>query len=326
MAVARPISGTGKPAVVAFLAAALVLIYLSFVLPRLLPGDFITAMYSSSHVVLSTEQEEELRAEFGADRSFGSYLIRLLRLDWGYSYAFRAPVSKIVLEALPWTILLVVSSQVISFLLGFILGVEGGWRRGTPVDRGLLGSMAVLEGIPEICTGVLLLAVFSYSLGWFPAAGAETAYAHMSLWAKLKDIAWHLAMPMLTLTAAYVPGNYLLVRNSMVLTLGERFIVTAAAKGLTERRIRYAHAARNALLPLVTRIGIRLAFVVTGAVVVETIFSYPGLGSQLHNAIEMRDLPLIRAIVLVASLMVLGANFTLEFIYRVIDPRIGDVR
>lgn len=325
MSTARRTSGS-KPAVMAFLAAALVLVYVSFALPRLLPGDFITAMYSSSHVVLSMEQEEELRAEFGAEKSFGQYLMKLLALDWGYSYALQAPVSTIVLGALPWTLLLVAGSQAVSFLLGFILGVEGGWRRGSRVDRGLLGSMAVLEGIPEICTGVLLLAVFSYWLGWFPAAGAETAYTEMSFWGKVKDIGWHLALPMITLTVAYVPGNYLLVRNSMVLTLGERFMVTAAAKGLTSQRIRYAHAARNALLPLVTRMGIRLAFVVTGAVVVETIFSYPGLGSQLYNAIEQRDLPLIRGIVLVASLLILGVNFALEFIYRLIDPRIGDGR
>ncbi len=315
-----------RPAAAAFLAAALVLIYVSFVLPRLLPGDFITAMYSSSHVVLSAEQEKQLRAELGSDTSFGRYLIRLFTLDWGYSRALQAPVSSIVLAALPWTVLLVAGSQAISFLLGFVMGVEGGWRRGSPVDRGLLGSMAVLEGIPEICTGVLLLAVFSYSLGWFPAAGAETAYTEMSFWGKLKDVAWHLALPMVTLTAAYVPGNYLLVRNSMVLTLGERFIVTAAAKGLTSRRIRYAHAARNALLPLVTRLGIRLAFVVTGAVVVETIFSYPGLGSQLYNAIEQRDLPLIRGIVLIASLLILSVNCALEYVYCLIDPRIGNVR
>ncbi|MFH1122905.1 MAG: ABC transporter permease [Pseudomonadota bacterium] len=132
----------------------------------------------------------------------------------------------------------------------------------------------------------------------------------------------HLALPLATLFLAYFPGNFLLTRGSMVMVLKEQFIETARAKGLSSLRIRYAHAARNALLPMVTRFGLRIAFMVTGALVVETVYAYPGLGTLLFNAIAMRDLPLIQGIVLFSSLMVLLVNLALEFIYGWIDPRV----
>ena len=171
-----------------------------------------------------------------------------------------------------------------------------------------------------------MLAVFALNLQWFPAAGAETAYAQISFGERLLDAARHLVLPLATLVLAYLPGNFLLTRNSMVMVIGQAFITTARAKGLPPVRVRYAHAARNALLPLVTRFGLRLAFMITGALVVETMFSYPGLGTLLFNAIQMRDLPLITGIVLISSLLVLAVNFSLDLIYRFIDPRIGHAR
>jgi peptide/nickel transport system permease protein len=305
-----------------FVAAALALAYLSFILPRLLPGDFVTAMYASSDTVLSGEKEAELMVRTSSKEGFGGYLVNLLTLEWGHSYALGTPVSALILEALPWSILLLGSAQAISLLLGFIAGVEGAWRRGNLTDRGMLGGMTILAGLPEICTGVMLLVIFSYWLGWFPAAGAETAYAILPTWQRLLDVLHHIVLPLVTLVIAYLPGNYLLVRNSMVLVLGEQFIATAQAKGLRSRRIKYVHAGRNALLPLVTRMGLRLAFMVTGAIVVETVFSYPGLGTLLYGAIGARDLPLVRGIVLAVSLLVLAINFVLEFVYMALDPRI----
>jgi peptide/nickel transport system permease protein len=210
--------------------------------------------------------------------------------------------------------------------VGFVTGVEAAWRRDSHLERSMVGGMTVLEGVPEISTGVILLVVFALHLGWFPAAGAETAYAEISLWARLADVGHHLALPLATLVLAYFPGNFLLTRNSMVMVIKQSYITTARAKGLPARRIRYAHAARNALLPLVTRFGLRLAFMITGALVVERIHSYPGLGTLLFNAIQARDLPVIQAVVLASSLMVLTIILGLEMIYRIIDPRIEHAR
>ena len=308
--------------IITFGLAALAMIYLSYSLPRLLPGDFVTAMYSSSHVTLTAEQEAELRAYYTEEPGFGRYLLKLASLDWGYSYAFLTPVSALFFGALPWTLLLLGTAHVISMLVGFVTGVEAAWRRDSHLEKSMVGGMTVLEGVPEISTGVILLVVFALHLGWFPAAGAETAYAEVSLWARLADVGHHLALPLATLVLAYFPGNFLLTRNSMVMVIKQSYITTARAKGLPARRIRYAHAARNALLPLVTRFGLRLAFMVTGALVVERIYSYPGLGTLLYNAIQARDLPVIQAVVLASSLMVLTIILGLEMIYRIIDPRI----
>jgi peptide/nickel transport system permease protein len=246
-----------------------------------------------------------------------------VRLDWGYSYAFLTPVSELFFGALPWTLLLLGTANILSMFIGFVTGVEAAWRRESPLEKGMVGGMTVLEGIPEISTGIILLVVFALNLQWFPAVGAETAYAEVSALARLATICHHLVLPLATLVLAYFPGNFLLTRNSMVMVIQAPFVTTARAKGLPPRRIRYAHAARNALLPLVTRFGLRLAFMITGAlVVVERIYSYPGLGTLLFNAIQARDLPVIQAVVLISSLMVLTIILGLEFVYRIIDPRI----
>ena len=323
------LSGTNQAAgwfgqVISFSLAALAMIYLSYLLPRLLPGDFVTATYASANVTLTAEQEAGLRAYYTQDRGFGDYLLRLVTLDWGYSYAFLTPVSNLFLGALPWTILLLGSANLISMFIGFITGVEAAWRHGSRTEKGLVGGMTVLEGIPEICTGVILLVVFALNLQWFPAAGAETAYADATFFQRLIDIAHHLALPLTTLVLAYFPGNFLLTRNSMMMVIKAHYIETARAKGLPPRRIRYVHAARNALQPIVTRFGLRLAFMITGALVVERINSYPGLGTLLFNAIQARDLPVIQAVVLFSSLIVLCVILGMEGVYRIIDPRIGN--
>lgn len=308
--------------VISYGLAALAMIYLSYSLPHLLPGDFVTAMYSSSDVSLTPDQEAELMAYYTENSGIGDYLVNLLTLDWGYSYAFLTPVSTLFFIALPWTLLLLGTANIISIIIGFVTGVEVSWRRDSWVEKGMVGGITVIEGVPEISTGVILLVVFSLNLQWFPTAGAETAYADVSFWARLIDICHHLSLPLATLILAYFPGNFLLTRNSMMMVIKEPFVTTARAKGLPAWKVRYFHAARNALLPLVTRFGLRLAFMVTGALVVETIFSYPGLGTLLFNAIQARDLPLIQAIVLVSSLMVLATILCLEIVYRIIDPRI----
>jgi peptide/nickel transport system permease protein len=306
----------------AYLLAALIMIYLSYSLPGFLPGDFVTAMYSSSHVTLTADQEAEIRAFYTQREGFLRYLVNLFTLNWGYSYAFLTPISSLILQALPWTLLLLGCAHMISMVFGFVAGVELAWRRGGTMEKVGVGSMTIMEGAPEIGTGVILLLIFALYLGWFPASGAETAYARHSAGARVWDVLRHLTLPLATLFLAYFPGNFLLTRGSMVMVLKEQFVQTARAKALPPFRVRYRHAARNVLLPMVTRFGLRIAFMVTGALVVETIYSYPGLGTLLFNAIGVRDFPLIRGIVLFSSLMVLLINLSLDYVYGWIDPRV----
>ncbi len=307
----------------AYLLAGLILVAAGYGLPRMLPGDFVTAMYGSSHVVLTQAQEDEMRSYYARQDGFGGYLMDLISLNWGYSYAFLTPISELILESLPWTLLLMGSAHLIAMVFGFAAGVETAWRCGNRIEKIGVGCMTVLEGIPEITTGVGLLLVFSLNLGWFPASGAQTAYAVQSPLEWVQDLIWHLFLPLSTLVLAYFPGNFLLTRASIVMILKEPFMQTARAKGLPPARIRYAHAARNALLPIVTRFGLRIAFMVTGALVVETIYSYPGLGTLLFNAIAVRDIQLVQGIVLLSSLMVLFINLVLEYTYAWIDPRVN---
>ena len=316
----RPRKQTGI--VVTFCLAALLMTYISYELPRLLPGDFVTAMYGSSNVSLTEKQETELKAYYTEKQGFLPYLIRILRLDWGYSYAFLTPVSALFFSALPWTLLLMGTAHIISTILGFTGGVEAAWRHGSRFEKGMVGGMTLLEGIPEICSGVILLVIFALHLQWFPASGAETAYTEMAFFERLVDVGHHLFLPLLTLILAYVPGNFFLTRNSMIMVIKEQFIMTARAKGIPPLKIRYKHAARNALLPVVTRFGLRIAFMITGVLVVERINSYPGLGTLLFNAIQARDLPVIQAVVLASSLIVLAVILGMEYVYRIIDPRI----
>jgi peptide/nickel transport system permease protein len=307
--------------------SALLMVYISHALPRLLPGDFVTAMHASSEdIMLTAEQEAELRAFYDRNAGFGQYLLNLARCDWGYSYAFMAPVSELFFKALPWTLLLLLTANLSAAALGFIAGVEAASRRNSRLEKGLVTCSTVLDGVPEICTGVLLLAVFSLWLGWFPSSGAETAYAELPFHSWLIDVAHHSALPLLSLLLAYLPGNFLLTRTSMVMVIRQPHIKTAQAKGLSAARIRYAHAARCCLLPLVTRFGMRLAFMVTGALVVERIHSYPGVGTLLFNAIRLRDMPVIQSVVLFSSLMVLAVMTGLEFVYGWLDPRVKDSR
>jgi len=205
--------------IISFGLAALAMIYVSYSLPRLLPGDFVTAMYSSSDVTLTAEQEAELRAYYTEELGFGHYLLRLVRLDWGYSYAFLTPVSELFLSALPWTLLLLGTANILSIVIGFVTGVEAAWRRESPVEKGMVGGMTILEGIPEISTGIILLVVFAFHLQWFPAAGADTAYAEASIMEHLATIGHHLVLPLATLVLAYFPGNFLLTRNSMMMVI-----------------------------------------------------------------------------------------------------------
>lgn len=306
----------------AYLLAGLTLIALSHALPRFMPGDFVTAMYSGSHLVLNGEEDAELRRRYAHEEGCFQYLARLCRLDWGYSQAFMTPVSRLILDALPWTLLLMGTAHLISTALGFAAGVEAAWRRGQAAQKISVEVMTILEGVPEIATGVLLLLVFALKLGWSPAAGAETAYAQHGTWQRVLDVANHLVLPLSTLVVVYLPGNFLLARWSMLLVLKAPFMETARAKGLPPLRVRYAHGACNALLPLVTRLGLRIAFMVTGAVVVETIHSYPGLGTLLFNAIARRDIPLVQGIVLFSSITFLAVNMGLELFYGWLDPRL----
>lgn len=307
----------------------LVIVTLNFLLPRLMPGDAFLHLSGEADEVISTyteEQRQYYREYYGLDRplveQYGRYLSGLGRGDLGRSYYYKDKVSAIIVRRLSWTFFLVIAATLGSLFLGIILGSYSAWQRGSWQDRALYLFMITFGEVPAFLIGLVLLIFLAAGLGLFPLAGAVTHFAHFSsAWARCKDILHHAALPVLTLSLARTGSIYLLVRNSLVTVLTKDYIRTARAKGLTELRIRYKHALRNALLPLITRVALQVGAMVGGAVLAENVFAYPGLGLLMRQAVFVRDYPLLQGIFLVIALGVMSANLVADLLYRWLDPR-----
>lgn len=313
--------------VVNYLVAFFIILSLNFLLPRLMPGDPLTAIYGEEAMIQMTpELKARLVERFSLDRplagQFGAYLLSLLKGDLGYSYFYNAPVTKVILGALPWTFLLVGTAISISTIIGTLLGIESGWRRGQKIDRAMLAGTMFLDGLPDFFLGMVFLILFGVVWEVFPFNGAMTPYAGYAGITLVVDVLKHLVLPAVSLTLVNLTGSYLLARNSMVTTLGEAFILTARAKGLNDQVVRYRHAGRNSLLPVITHTGMQVGRMLTGALFIETVFSYPGLGLLIQKALQTRDYPLLQGVFLVVTVFVLTANFSVDMLYKKIDPRL----
>jgi len=293
----------------------------------MLPGDPLMAIYGNEALVAMTpELQAHLVERFALDQSlwqqFGAYLRALFQGDLGYAYYYNSPVSSVVLGRLPWTLLLIGTALIISTLSGIVLGIESGWRRGSRRDKSLLAGLMAVSGFPDFFLGILLLIGFGVTWGLFPLSGAITPYSGLSGVALVLDVLHHLFLPAAALTLGYIGASYLLTRNTMVTVLKNPYILMAKAKGLPDRAVRYRHAGRNALLPIITRTGIQLGRMVTGAIFVEIVFAYPGLGYLTYEALLARDYPVLQGVLLIVAVSVLVANFLVDLSYPKLDPRI----
>lgn len=309
-----------------YVLALLIILTINFALPRMMPGDPLQAIHGGEMLVeLTPEREAELIRRYALDQplpqQFTNYLARLAAGDLGQSYYYAVPVSEVILRALPWTLLLAGSALLLSSLLGIILGIEAGWRRDRPPDRILTGAIGFLNGFPDFLLGALFLVIFGAGLAWFPVSGALTPYAGYTGLAYAADIARHLALPLAALTLANLAGMFLLTRGAMLGSVAERYILTARAKGVRPGMIRYRHAARGAMPPVIARLGVRVGRLTVGLIFIETIFAYPGVGSLMHTSMTMRDYPLLQGFFLVIAVMVLLANLTADVLQQYIDPR-----
>jgi peptide/nickel transport system permease protein len=313
---------------ITYAVALAIILALNFLLPRLMPGDPLTAIYGDEALVqMSPQLKVELVQRFSLDQSlfhqFGSYIEGLFTGDLGYSYYYNAPVFDVILGRLPWTLLLVGLSLVLSTLIGIVLGIESGWRRGSRTDRALLGGLMSLNGFPDFFIGMVLLLVFGVTLGLLPLSGAMTPYAGLSGVALVLDVLKHLILPLTALTLAHVAAAYLLTRNTMITVLKEPFMLTAKAKGLSHRVLKYRHAGRNSMLPVLTMTGIWVGTLITGTLFIEIIFSYPGLGHLMYEALLFRDYVVIQGVLLLVATVVLAINFLVDLSYTKVDPRIS---
>ncbi|MFO8101116.1 MAG: ABC transporter permease [Dehalococcoidia bacterium] len=316
---------------ITYAVALVIILILNFFLPRLMPGDPLMAIFGDEALVqMSPQLQQDLTERFALDQSLGgqfvSYWAALFHGDLGYSYYYNAPVAEVIFGRLHWTLLLGGLALIISTVLGIVLGIESGWRRGGRADGGMLTGMVTLSGFPDFWLGILLLLLFGVSLQLLPLYGAEEAYSGLSGLDRFIDIIEHLALPLITLILARLTAGYLLTRNAMVGVLKEPYMLLARAKGLPSRTIKYRHAGRNSMLPVVTRTGIWIGRMVTGVLFVEIVFSYPGIGYLTYEALTYRDYPVLQGILLVTAVFVLGANFIIDLLYPKIDPRVSYAR
>lgn len=304
-----------------------IVLTLLFILFRMAPGDPLSTI---ADPLMTQEEVEILKAQFGLDqplhRQYLFYLWNFIRGEFGTSFHYRQPVVQILADRLPKTALLFTTVTVLYALAGISLGKILAWKRGSLLDTGMsfLGLLTHTFFLPWLA--LLLIWVFGYQLGWFPLNGIVSPEIWLDpesgFFLKVLDVLHHMALPMAVLFLTHFGGYTLVMRSTMLETLREDYILTARAKGLPERVIRNRHAAPNASLPVVTSLGLSLAFSINGGALTETIFSWPGLGRELVSSVAHGDYPLAQAAFLLIAAFVLVSNLLVDIIYAYLDPRI----
>ena len=299
---------------------------LNFTLMHLAPGD-VADTISQSMGGADEELLIEIRKDYGLDQPYyqqlATYIGKVLRFDLGHSFFFNEPVSKLVLERIPATLLLVITAQILALLLGVVLGVYSA-RKPNGIMSHFVTFFALFGySAPVFWTGILLLIAFSLQIPLFPVAGMRDVTIEGNFWVHAIDVIKHMVLPVVTLASIFLALYSRLARASMIETLGTDFVRTARAKGLPERQVVYKHALRNSLSPVVTLAGLQFSAVVSGAVLVEAVFSWPGLGTLAFQSIIARDTPTILGILFFSALVVIIGNLLTDLALRFVDPRVG---
>ena len=298
-----------------------------FLIFRLMPGSPLAAFVSPT---FTPEQQDSLRRQFGLDQSLlHQYLLfigNLLQGDLGESFFYKRPVGEVVMTAFANTIALTMGSLVVAYTFGVLMGAVFAWKRGTWFEGVGIPVVLVTRAAPEFWLGMMLLIVFSVGAfgipGFFPVGGMSTPGVDTSTPIGWLNVLWHLVLPCSTLILIYLADYALVMRASLIDERKQEYLTLARAKGLRDAVVRKRHAVPNALLPTITLIFLSLGFVVTGAITVETVFSWPGLGLLTYEALRGPDIPLLQAIFLMFSIAVIVANLIAELLYVVFDPRV----
>ncbi|MGH9101988.1 MAG: ABC transporter permease [Acidimicrobiales bacterium] len=311
-----------------YLVTAWAALTINFALPRLMPGSPVAAALDKLQGTVSPGVVNALRAQFGINNhasllaQYGHYWAQLAHGDLGVSTSeYPVRVTTIIAHTLPWTVALVGIASVISFVLGTLIGILIAWRRGSKLEA-LLPAATFLSAIPYFWLALVLVTVFGVGLHWVPFLGGYGQGLSVGFNAAfIRSAITHGILPGITIVVASIAGWMVGMRNMMVTTLGEDYVMVAQAKGLPTRRVALTYAARNAILPNLAGFALQLGFVVAGSLLTEIIFSYPGIGTTLLNAVNNDDYPLMQGIFLVITLVVLVANFAADLLYVLLDPR-----
>jgi peptide/nickel transport system permease protein len=304
---------------------------LNFIIPRFMPGSPLQALRDRTHNKLSPAALEQMLTSYGFKPNenvvvqYFDYLKNMVTGQWGISIGatLGEPVTRIVRQALPWTLGLVGVTTVLAFLLGSLIGVVAGWRRGSRLDSLLPPAFVVTSALPYFWVGLLLILVFSvWTGGLLPSdfnydSGLQPAFTPAFVF----SVATHALLPAATILITSIGGWILTMRNNMITTLAEDYVRMGRAKGLSDRRIMTAYAARNAMLPNLSGFAMSLGFVIAGSILVEYVFNYPGLGYLLYNSVQNTDYPLMQALFMLFTVAVLVAVLVCDIAIAFLDPR-----
>lgn len=314
-----------------YLLAAFAAITLNFAIPRMMPGDPASTMFARFQGRLQPEAMAALQEAFGFTegsifKQYFTYLSHLVRGDLGLSIAYYpATVTEVLGTGLIWTIILAGVSVLLAFSIGTTLGAIAAWRRNGFLDSVMPPALALIGAFPFFWLAMLVLYLFGFTLGWFPLRHAHSPdIAPAFSYAFISNVAYHAILPASTIVVASLGGWMLSMRNTMIGVLGEDYVTLAKAKGLSPRRVLARYAARNALLPNITGFGMALGFVLSGSLLTEIVFSYPGLGYLMVVAVRNQDYPLMQGLFLAITLAVLAANWFVDIAYVWLDPRTRD--
>lgn len=309
--------------------AALLLIavlVLNFSMMHMAPGDIADTIAQASGGA-SVEMMDQIRADYGLDQPFIfqllSYVSKVLTFDLGYSFFYNQPVTTLIFEKLPATLLLVITSQILALVVGVLLGVFSA-RNPKGISSHFVTLFALFGySAPVFWTGILLLIAFSLKFPLFPVAGMRDVTIEPGMWNYMVDVAHHMVLPVITLSSIFLALYSRLCRASMMEVLGSDYIRTAKAKGLSDAQVTYKHALKNSMSPVITLAGLQFSAVVSGAVLVEAVFSWPGLGTLALQSIIARDTPTILGILFFSALVVIVGNLLTDLALRLVDPRVG---
>ena len=299
---------------------------INFMLPRLAPGSPLASILSEDVLAAMSDAEiQQVLAEYGLDltiwQQYWSYLTGLFSGDFGISTALSEPVFDAMLTRLPWTLLLMGTALLFATVIGAVLGVFSAWKRGNLADASITGVVLFIGSLPPFWLAMMLIILFATTLGWLPAYGAYRIGVPSSSLQYYIEVGRRLIMPAGALALVHGASVLLIARSAMLMSLDQDYIMFARAKGLPERKVFFKHAFRNAMLPLYTNVMMGLGSLIGGALVIETVFAYPGIGSLVVTGVSTRDYNLLQGIFIFATISVIAANFLTDLFYPLIDPR-----
>lgn len=304
-----------------------VIITLNFFITRMVPGDVVMSILGEAEynrlLVENPAKIEETRAKYGLDKplyvQYILYLKSVIQMDFGYSYVNKQPVTEYVAYHMKWTLRLMIPAILLAALIGGGLGLLAGWNSGGILDRIATPLFLLLNTIPSNCIAIVCLVAFSFHLGWFPIGGMSSGGLEGA--AKILDILWHMALPFMILTVFRVGNNFVYMKSYASRIRGEEYILTAVSKGLPDRRVLVRHALKNISIPYVTLLCMQFGRILSGAMMIEVVFSWRGMGMLMSSAAASKDYPVLQYSLLLIAVCVLLANFLSDVINRCIDPR-----